>query len=121
MRKLIKDSEDNVFEMDSLNGLIPDGYTEVPAEEIEAKELALAKRNKMSEIRAKRDSWLLANDKKWLIASKKAEPTNLLEQDAAVLRNLPESAEAALAFISTVENVKSYDAFSGLVLSQSYE
>jgi len=121
MRKLVKDSEDNVMVLVSPNGFIPDGYTEVPSEELEAEELALVKRNKMSEIRAKRDSWLLANDKKWLIASKKQESTNLLEQDAAVLRNLPESAEAALAFISTVENVKSYDAFSGLVLSQSYE
>jgi hypothetical protein len=121
MKKLVKDAEGNLAELLSLNGSIPEGWQEVPAEELEAEELVLAKRNKMAEIRAKRDTMLLKNDKLWLIASKKGESVTALEQDAAVLRSLPELAQSAIDALPSVESIKAYDAFSGLDLSQSHE
>lgn len=51
MRRLIKDSDNNVFEMHSINGFIPPGYTEVSAEDSEAAEASIASQ-KLSEARA---------------------------------------------------------------------
>lgn len=114
MKKLVKDSNGNVAELLSLNGLIPEGWELVPEEELATEELALAKRNKMSEVRAERDARLLENDKQWLIASKKGEPTVTIEAAAQTLRDLPEAAETALDALTTVEDIKAYDAFAGL-------
>lgn len=60
-------------------------------------------------------------DKLWLIASKKNEDTTSLETDAETLRDLPELAQTELALLETVEDIKAYDCFTGLVLSGSYE
>jgi hypothetical protein len=114
MKKLVKDANGNVMELISPKGLIPEGLELVSEEEISTEELALARRNKMSEIRAERDSRLLENDKSWLIASKKGESTASIEAEAVVLRDLPEAAETALDALTTVEDIKAYDAFAGL-------
>lgn len=122
MRKLIKDSEGNVAELMAVDpSFIPTGWTEVPAEEVDAEELTLARKYKMDAVRAKRNAWLLINDKEWLIAAKKNESTAGLEADAVALRDLPEAAETALDALSSVEDVEAYDAFAGLSLSVSYE
>lgn len=124
MRKLVKDSENNVMELISVNGFIPEGFTEVPAESQDSEELALARKNKMAEIRAKRDIILLQNDKMWLIASKKGESTTDLEADAQTLRDLPASAQTALDAIANIEDlddIKTYDAFDGLSLNETYD
>lgn len=123
MRKLIKDSQGNIGELVLASDIdfMPEGWSEVPAEELEAEELALARRNKMAEIRLKRDVWLLVNDKEWLIKSKKQESTVALEADAEALRDLPEAAQAAVDAMSSPEDIRAYDAFSGLSLSMSYE
>ena len=120
MRKLIKDSEGNLARLNSLNGLIPDGWTEVPAEELDAEELNLARTKKMSSIRSQRDEMLLTNDKLWLIASKKGEDTAALEADADTLRDLPEAAQTALDALETTEEVEAYDAFADLELAGEY-
>jgi hypothetical protein len=121
MKKLIKDSEGNVAELISLNGFIPDGYTLVAEEEIEAEEIALARKNKMAEVRAKRDAMLLKNDTAFVIAQKDSASTTALVADAQVLRDLPELAQTEVDALATVESIKAYDAFTGLGLSRSYE
>ena len=61
MRKLIKDSEGNIFIFASVKGAIPQGHVEVPAEELEAAEaditsskLNSARASKLDEVRAAR-------------------------------------------------------------------
>lgn len=114
MRKLVKDSSGNVAELLSLNGSIPGGWEEVPVEELESTELSLAKANKMIQIRAERDRRLVENDRQWLIASKTGQPTTTVESAAQTLRDLPEAAETALNALTTVEDIKAYDAFAEL-------
>ena len=121
MRKLVKDSEDNVMVLVSPNGFIPDGYTEVPAEEIDAEELILARKNKMDQIRGKRDAMMNVHDKVYLIALKDSTSTITLLIDRTALLDLPETAQTDIDALTTVEDVKAYDAFSGLTLSRSYE
>lgn len=121
MKVLIKDSENKVKIIDSIDGFIPPGYTLVAEEEVEAEKLNLAKSNKLAEIRAKRDEMLSINDKLWLIASKKAHPTTSLETDAETLRDLPELAQSELDALETVEEVQAYDCFVGLALTGDYE
>jgi hypothetical protein len=121
MRKLVKDSEDNVMVLVSSNGFIPDGYTLVAEEEIAAEELILARSNKMGEVRAKRNAMLLKNDTAFVIAQKDAASTTGISADAVILRDLPESAQTAVDALTTVEDIKAYDAFAGLTLSRSYE
>lgn len=111
MKKIVKDSENNLMELISLNGLIPDGYTEVSEEEVEAAQLQIAKQRKMSAIRSTRDQRLVENDKQWLIASKKGESTTAIETEAQALRDLPEAAELALSELETVEDILAYDPF----------
>jgi len=121
MRKLIKDSENNVMELVSLNGFIPDGFTEVAVEDISTEELSLARKNKMAEIRSKRDAMLLVNDKVWIIASKTSASVTNIETDAATLRDMTIDAQTDIDSLTTVEDIKAYDAFAGLTLSRSYE
>jgi hypothetical protein len=121
MRKLIKDSENNIFELESINGFIPPGYTEVPAEELEAEELTLARKNKIDEVRSKRDRMMIVHDKIYLIALKDNSSTTAILADRQVLLDLPEVAQGAVNVLETVEDIKAYDAFAGLSLSRSYE
>lgn len=114
MRKLVKDTNGTVMELVSPNGFIPDGFELVPEEELGAEELALARKNKLAEIRAERDARLLVNDKQWLIASKTAQDKTSIETLAQTLRDLPEAAETALNALNDVEAIKAYDAFAGL-------
>lgn len=121
MKILVKDSNDNVMELDSVNGSIPEGLTAVPQEDSDAAELSLSKKNKLGEIRSKRDSMLSKNDTVWMISKKKNESTTAIEADAEILRDLPELAETELDELTDVEDIKAYDCFSGLALSRSYE
>lgn len=121
MRILVKDENNNVMILTSVNGFIPPGFTVVPQEEIATEELILARKDRLASVRAERDKKLLQNDKLWLIASKKGEPTAGLETDAQTLRDLPELAETELAALETVEDIKAYDCFSGLALNGDYE
>lgn len=114
MRILVKDENNNVMVLTSVNGFIPPGYTQVPEEELAEQELALARKDKMTEIRTERDRRLLENDKEWLIASKTGQSTATIETEAQTLRDLPEAAEVALAALTTIEDIKNYDAFSGM-------
>ncbi len=121
MKILVKDSEDNVMELISVNGFVPPGFTLVAEENIAEEELALARKFKMNKIRAQRDRFLVQNDKEWLIASKKSESTVDLEADAQILRDLPEAAETVLDAMTVVEDIEAHDAFAELELSRSYE
>ena len=121
MRKLVKDSEDNVMVLNSVNGFIPDGYTLVADEDIDAAEIVIARARKMVEIRAKRDYMLVENDKQWLIASKKAESTTTLEADAVILRDMTDDAQTAIDAESDLQTVKDYDAFASITLAGTYE
>jgi hypothetical protein len=121
MRILVKDENDNVMVLNSVTGFIPPGFSIVPEEELEAEELALQRLNKLAEVRARRDSMLLRNDKEWLIEAKKSNPTTAIEADAQTLRDLPELAETELAALTDLELIKAYDCFAGLNLSRSYE
>jgi hypothetical protein len=121
MRKLIKDSEDNVMVLVSPNGFIPDGYTEVPSEEVDTEELILARKNKMDEVRSQRDEMMVVHDKVYLIALKDSSSTVALLTDRTALLDLPEDAQTAVDALTTIEDIKAYDAFSGLTLSRSYE
>lgn len=121
MRKLVKDSENNVMELISINGFIPPGYTEVPSEEVEAEELALARKRKMEEVRSRRDAMMLVHDKVYLIALKDSADTTAMLADRTTLLDLPAVTQAAIDAMLTKEEVQAYDAFSGLNLSQSYE
>ena len=111
MRILVKDSNDNILVLTSVNGFIPEGYTVVPQEELEQEELSLSKKNKLEEIRSKRNSLLVENDKQWLIKSKKGQSTTALEAEAQALRDLPEEAETALNAMTTLEDIAAYDPF----------
>jgi len=111
MRLLVRDENGHVMVLNSVNGFVPPGYTLVPSEDQEAEEIALARKNKLGEIRAKRDELLLANDKAWLIASKKGLSTTALEAEAETLRDLPETVELALAELETLEEIAAYEAF----------
>jgi hypothetical protein len=69
MRKLIKDQNGNVFELASPKGFIPDGYTEVPAEELDNAEAAISAQKlgasrdaKLNEVRAAREPKLKRAD-----------------------------------------------------------
>ncbi len=115
MRKLIKDSEDNVFELNSLNGSIPDGYTEVPSEELDAEELALARKKKVESVRSQRDAMMLVHDKVYLIALKDATDTTTILADRQLLLDLPEDAQTAIDALATKEDVEAYDAFADSV------
>jgi hypothetical protein len=121
MKKLIKDSENNVMELISLNGSIPPGYTEVAAEEVAAEELNLARRNKMAEIRARRNAMLQKNDVAFLIAQKTSASTTAIKADANILRDLPEAAQTEIDGLESVESIRDFDAFAELELSQDYE
>lgn len=121
MAKLYRDEEGNVVRLVSINGFVPEGLTEVPAEEVEAEELTLERARKMEEIRAKRDAMLLVNDKDWLIASKKGEDTTALEADAQALRDMTTQAQTDVDALATVDDIKAHDAFAGLSLSKAYE
>ena len=66
---------------------------------------------KLAEIRTERDKQLEANDKAWMIATKKAEDTTALEVAAQVLRDLPANAQANLNALETVAEIEAYDAF----------
>lgn len=111
MRILVKDSQDNVMILNTVNGFIPAGFTLVPQEEIEAEEISLARKDRLAAIRAERDQKLLDNDKAWLIASKKGQSTTALESAAQALRDLPEVAQAELALLSDLEEIKAYNPF----------
>lgn len=121
MRILVKDENDKVMILESIDGIIPSGLTAVPSEDLETSELIVARETKLSEIRSKRDLMLAKNDTLWLIASKKGEPTTSLEADAETLRDLPELAETELNALETVEEIQAYDCFSGLALTGDYE
>jgi len=121
MRKLVKDSEDNVMELVSLNGFIPDGYTEVPENEIEAEELSLTRIKKMTQVRSQRDSMMLSHDKKYMIALKDATDTTAMLADRTILLDLPAVAQVAIDALVTKEDIEAHDAFNGLSLSESYE
>lgn len=120
MKKLVKDQNGNLAELVSVSNYIPEGWELVPSEELSDAELALAKRDKMAEIRSERNRMLAANDVAWLIASKQGQATTALEADAQVLRDLPEAAEAAIDLLESAEAIKAYDAFADLELSRSY-
>ena len=121
MRKLVKDSENNVMVLVSPNGFIPEGYTLVADEEINSEELKLARKKKMAEIRNQRDAMLLNNDKQWLIASKKAESTTSLESDAQILRDMTTDAQSDLNGATALDAIESYNAFALITLVGSYE
>jgi hypothetical protein len=120
MKKLVKDQNGNLAELVSINGFVPEGWELVPENELEASELAIATRDKMSEIRGERNRMLSANDVAWLIASKQGQATTALEADAQILRDMPEDAEAAIHLLESAEAIKAYDAFVDLELSRSY-
>lgn len=111
MKLLVRDSENNVMELISINGFIPPGLTLVPQEEIEGEELALARKKRLAEIRGERDQKLLDNDKAWLIASKTGQSTTAIETEAQNLRDIPELAEDELALLESVEDIKAYNPF----------
>lgn len=121
MKRLVKDQNGNLAELVSPSGFIPEGWELVPENELEVSELAVAKRDKMTEIRAERNRMLKANDEAWLIASKTGQATTALESDAQILRDMTEAAETALDALTTVEDIKAHDAFASLNLSRSYE
>lgn len=111
MRILVKDSNNNVMVLLSLNGSIPSGLTVVPQEEIATEELALARKDRLAAIRAERDQKLLDNDKAWLIASKTGASVTAIESEAQNLRDIPEMAEDELALLETIEEIKAYNPF----------
>jgi hypothetical protein len=111
MRILVKDENDNVMVLNSINGFIPPGLTLVPQEELEAEELALARKNRLAAIRAERDQKLVENDKLWLIASKTGQSTTAIETEAQNLRDIPEMAEDELALLTNIEDIKAYNPF----------
>ena len=124
MSKLYKDLEDNIVAISSINGFVPEGYTEVPIEEVDAAKLVRARSKKMAEIRAQRDSMLIQNDKMWLIESKKGNATTDIEADAVELRNMTTAAQTAvdaIIDIADIDDIKNHDAFSSLTLTQTYE
>lgn len=121
MKKLLRDSENNVVQLVTIDGKIPTGYTEVPEEEVQVEELALARKFKLEEVRLKRDAMLVVHDKLFLIALKDGTSTTSLLADRSILLDLPELAESELAALETVEDIKSYDCFSGLALNGDYE
>jgi len=108
MAKLYKDSEDNIVSIISVNGTIPDGYTELIAEEIDAAELQRCKDSKIADIKMKRDIKLLANDKEWIIASKSGNDTvSIVATRDALLADV-ETAETDIAALTTKEEVKAF-------------
>lgn len=124
MRKLAKDSDGNLVEIISTKGDIPSDFTEVPQEEVDSEELALARANKMAEIRTERDGMLEQNDVMWLIAAKKGESTADIEADAQELRDMTIAAQTYVDGVTDIENIddiKDYDAFASLTLTQTYE
>jgi len=121
MRKLVKDAQDNVMVLISLNGSIPDGYTEVPENEVAAEELTLARTSKMAEVRNKRDAMMVSHDKQYLIALKDGADTANMLADRTILLDLPAVAQVAIDALETKEEVEAYDAFDGLSLNETYE
>ena len=121
MRKLVKDAQDNVMVLVSPNGFIPDGYTLVAEEEVDAEELNLARVKKMAEVRNKRDALMLSHDRQYLIAIKDNASKANLDSDRSTLLDLPELAQTEVDALTTVEDIQAYDAFSELTLSESYE
>lgn len=121
MKKLVKDADGNIVTLVSVNGSIPDGWTELSEEELSDGELSFARKIKLGAIRSRRDLMLIQNDKAWIIASKKGEPVTSISADAQILRDLPEAAQTALDAMESVEDIEAYDAFADLELSQSYE
>lgn len=121
MRKLVRDSENNVFRIHSLNGSIPSEYTEVPEEEIAAEELNIARAKKMIQIRAQRDSMMEVHDKVYLIALKDAADTTAILADRQIMLDIPEDAQTAIDALESAEDIETYDAFDALGLSRSYE
>jgi len=111
MKKLVKDSENNVMELISVNGLIPSGFTLVPEEELEAEELSLARKDRLAAIRAERNQKLRENDTQWLIASKTGQSLTAIETEAQNLRDIPELAEDELALLTDLEAIKAYNPF----------
>lgn len=111
MRILVKDENNVVMVLNSVNGFIPPGFSVVPQEEVEAEEIALARKDRLAAIRAERDQKLVDNDKAWLIASKKGQSTTALETEAQNLRDIPEMAEDELALLETIEEIKAYNPF----------
>jgi hypothetical protein len=120
MRKLVKDQNGNLAELTSLSEFVPEGWELVSDNELEASEIALAKRDKMAAVRAERNRMLAANDVAWLIAAKQNQATTALEADAQILRDLPEAVETAIDALATAEDIQAYDAFADLELSRSY-
>jgi len=112
MKTMIRDAEGNVAELVAGSKIVPPGWELVPAEEAEAELLVFERARKLEQIRAERNRRLAENDKQWLIASKKGDSTSSLESEAQALRDLPESAEEALADLETVEDIQAYDAFA---------
>lgn len=121
MGKLYKDENDNVVSISSVNGFVPPGYTELPAEEVEAAELDRARSKKMTSVRAQRDGMMLVHDKKYMIALKDSADTADLLADRTALLDLPAAAQAAVDALETKEEIDAYDAFDGLSLNEDYE
>lgn len=120
MKKLLKDSEGNVFEAD-VKFEIPDGFVEVLAEDYESEELKLARTKKMSQIRSRRDLMLLNHDRQYLIALKDSADTTDLLADRQILLNVPQDSETYLNSETDLESIKSFDPFPALELVGSYE
>lgn len=121
MKRLVKNAEGSTVILIAPPEILPPGFSEIAPEEMATEELALAIKEKLVNVRAKRDDMLAINDKLWLIASKKGESTTGLEADAETLRDLPELAETELEAMETVEDVQAYDCFAGLALNGDYE
>ncbi len=82
-------------------------------------QLAVAK--KLVEMRRVRDAMLKKSDEKWVELKSKGLDATSVEADKAVLRDLPNSVEAALTALASAEEIEAYDIFGALNLSTSYE
>lgn len=111
---LVKNSEGRIAELVTTNGAIPTGWEAVPQEELQDAAVSKARESKMEQIRAERNIRLVENDKQWMIKKKKGQSTTSLENEAQALRDLPETAQAALDEMNSVEDIQNYDAFEEL-------
>lgn len=121
MKKLLRNSQNEPVEAIILNGVIPEGFTEIEEEDLAAEEMIIARSKKMSEIRTRRDSMLKDHDKQFLIAQKTSADTTQLLADYQILLDIPQNAELALDALNAVQDIKDHDAFANAGLAGSYE
>lgn len=72
-------------------------------------DLAMAKAQKLEEVRKARDEKLAESDKAWMIAMSKGKPQDAINAQKQALRDLPDQAEKDLKKLKKIETIDAYE------------